>query len=174
MAPFVPEISRDDRVATRLRVLAVIDHRLQTLALRGNGAALCAAWVLLGPTVFICFASRVGGDTVDDTVALFASVEEDAGGGFAIAAGAAGFLDELLERAGKAIMGDKADVGGVDAHAEGGGGGDDVEGAGEGEGFFESGDSWGGEGCLDGGAGGELEAGVVGLAFYVGFWQASG
>ena len=120
------------------------------------------------PTVFVSFASGVSSNAEGDAVALLARVEEDAGGGFAVAAGAPGFLDELLERAGEAVVCDEADVWGVDAHAEGGGGGDDVEGSFEGEGFFERGDWWGGEGCLDGGAGGEFEAGVVGLAVYVG------
>ena len=81
------------------------------------------------PTVFVSFASGVGGDAEGDAVALLPRVEEDAGGGFAVAAGAPGFLDELLERAGEAVVGDEADVRGVDAHAEGGGGGDDVKGS---------------------------------------------
>ena len=62
-----------------------------------------------------------------DAVALLASVEDDAGGSFAVAAAAAGFLDEGLEAAGQAVVNDEADVGGVDAHAEGSCSDDDVE-----------------------------------------------
>ena len=135
MPPFIPEIRRDNLVSTHLRVLAVIDHRLQTLALRGDATALRAAgW--LEAAAFISFTGGVSSNAEGDAVALLARVEEDAGGGFAVAAGAPGFLDELLERAGEAVVCDEADVWGVDAHAESGGGGDDVEGSCEGEGFI--------------------------------------
>lgn len=165
----LPEVRRDDLMPTRPRVLAVTDHRAQTVPLRRGGAAAAAAAAAAGAVL-----GGVGADAVGDAVALLARVEEDAGGGFAVAAGAAGFLDELLERAREAVVRDEADVRGVDAHPEGGRGGDEVEAAAEGEGLFGRWDRGRGEGALDGGAGGELEPGVVGLAWDAGGGQAGG
>lgn len=77
-------------MSTHLRVLAVLDHSLQTFLLRGDTALRAARGVVLG------LARCVGRDAIDDPVALLARVEEDAGRGFAVAAGAPGFLDELF------------------------------------------------------------------------------
>ena len=51
--------------------------------------------------------------------------EELAGGGLAVAAGAADFLGVVLEGLGEVVVVDVADVFFVDAHAEGDGGDDD-------------------------------------------------
>lgn len=164
----IPEVRRNDPMSTRLRILAVLDHGVQTLLFRRDATLRAAGGFVPSLALGICF------DAVDDTIALLARVEEDAGGGFAVAAGTARFLDELFQGAGEAVVGYEADVGGVDSHAEGGGGGDDVEGSGEGEGFFEGWDCWGCEAALNGDSSGKLEAGMVGLTCYTGINQTRG
>jgi hypothetical protein len=77
------------------------------------------------------------------------SCAEDGAAGQAIASGAADLLVEGFERAGQRGVDDGADVGLVDAHAEGDGGDDDFELAGL-------------EGVLDALADARFEAGVVG------------
>ncbi len=52
--------------------------------------------------------------------------EQHAFAGQAVAAGAAGFLVVALDVFGQIVMDDEADVGLVDAHAEGDGGADDA------------------------------------------------
>jgi hypothetical protein len=68
----------------------------------------------------------------------------------------------------------EADVRGVDSHTECGRSSNDVKGAGKGEGFLEGWYRWGGEAGLDCYSGGRLEAGMVGLACYVGSGQTRG
>ena len=63
-------------------------------------------------------------------LAVLGAVEQDAFRALAVAAGAARLLVVLLEAAREVIVDDLADVGEVDAHAECGGGGDDLEAAG--------------------------------------------
>ncbi len=82
-------------------------------------------------------------------LAVGVGVEQDGAGGEAVAAGAADLLVEGFDRGGESGVDDGADVGLVDAHAEGDGGDDDFERAGL-------------EGGLDALAGGGFEAGVVG------------
>ncbi len=82
-------------------------------------------------------------------LAVGEGVEEDGAGGQAVAAGAADLLVVGLDGGGEGGVDDGADVGLVDAHAEGDGGDDDFEFAGE-------------EGGLDAVAGAGVEAGVVG------------
>src|SRR5258708_16293730 len=62
--------------------------------------------------------------------AVVGAVEEDAFGGPAVAARAPGLLVILLQAAGEVVVDHLADVGEVDAHAEGRGGDDDLETAG--------------------------------------------
>ena len=89
----------------------------------GGGEAFDVAEEAVG-----AFAFGVVGDLVDE-VAVFlsiaAGVEEEAVGRFAVAAGAPGFLVVAFEVFGKVSVDDEADVGFVDAHAEGDGGDDD-------------------------------------------------
>jgi len=66
------------------------------------------------------FALDVHIDAVGCSVALFAGIEDEGLGCFAVAACAAGFLDEGLEITGEAVVDYEADVGDVDAHSEGG------------------------------------------------------
>ena len=71
---------------------------------------------------------RGGGVAVDEVfedAEIVGAGEKFAGGGLAIASGAADFLGVVLERLGEVVVNDAADVGFVDAHAEGDGGGDD-------------------------------------------------
>jgi len=82
-------------------------------------------------------------------LAVGEGVEEDGAGGEAIAAGAAYLLVVLLDGAGKRGVDDGADVGFVDAHAEGDSGDDYFQFAGE-------------ELALDAFARGWIEAGMVG------------
>ena len=82
-------------------------------------------------------------------LAVGEGVEQDGARGLAVAAGAADLLVVALDGAGQRGVDDGADVGLVDAHAEGDGGDDDFELAGE-------------EVALDALAGGGVEAGVVG------------
>ena len=82
-------------------------------------------------------------------LAVGVAVEEDGAGGQAIAAGAADLLVEGFDGGGERGVDDGADVGLVDAHAEGDGGDDDLELAGL-------------EVALDALADAGLEAGVVG------------
>jgi hypothetical protein len=82
-------------------------------------------------------------------LAVGEGVQEDGAGGEAVAAGSADLLVVGLDGAGEGDVDDGADVGLVDAHAEGDGGDDDLELAGE-------------EVALDALAGGGVEAGVVG------------
>ncbi len=82
-------------------------------------------------------------------LAVGEGVEEDGAGGLAVASGAADLLVVLLDGAGERGVDDGADVGFVDAHAEGDGGDDDFEFAGE-------------EVALDALACGGVEACVVG------------
>ena len=81
--------------------------------------------------------------------AIDKTVEQDGARGKAIASGAADFLVEGFDGCGKRGVDDRANVGLVDAHAEGDGGDDDFKLAGL-------------EGGLDPLADGGLEAGVVG------------
>ncbi len=64
-------------------------------------------------------------------LAVGVAVEQDGAGGVAVAAGAADLLVVGLDRGGQGVVDDGADVGLVDAHAEGDGGDDDLELAGE-------------------------------------------
>ena len=63
-------------------------------------------------------------------LAVGAGVEQEAGGGLAVAAGPAGLLVVGLEGSGRLEVDDLPDVGQVDAHPEGGGGDDDLDPAG--------------------------------------------
>ena len=85
-------------------------------------------------------------------LAVGEGVEEDGAGGLAVASGAADLLVVGLDGAGEGDVDDGADVGLVDAHAEGDGGYD----------YFEFADE---EVALDSLAGGGVEAGVVGGGF---------
>ena len=64
-------------------------------------------------------------------LAVGEGVQEDGAAGLAVASGAADLLVVALDGAGKRGVDDGADVGFVDAHAEGDGGDDDLELAGE-------------------------------------------
>ena len=115
----------DPRVATPVRGFAVGDKLLETLgvaALLGfsadGGTAACAAATAASPSIL--------GDAVGNAVTFFARIEQDAAGGFAVPAGAAGFLVVSFETLREAPVHDEADVLLVDAHAERGGGDDDV------------------------------------------------
>ena len=88
-------------------------------------------------------------------------MEQDALAGEAVASGATGLLLEGLDRAGEAGVDDAADVGAVDAHAEGDGGADDV-------------DAFGGEVAFDPGSLLGGKAGVVGVGLDAAFGQALG
>ena len=127
----VAEVAAYDPVPTLARRLAVADRRLERFLL---AARLRLPRRRREPGPFRPLVSElalhVGLDEAADSVALLARVENDAGGGFAVAAAAAGFLDEGFQAAGQTEVDDEADVGGVDAHAKGGGGDDDVEGVG--------------------------------------------
>ncbi len=71
----------------------------------------------------------VGGGFFDEHApghGILAGVEEDAFGFEAVAAGAAGFLLVGFDGFGHAGVEDEADIGAVDAHAEGDGGDDEV------------------------------------------------
>ena len=75
-------------------------------------------------------ADGVGGggvavDEVFEDAEVVGAGEEFAGGGLAVAAGTADFLGVVFEGLGEVVVDDAADVGLVDAHAEGDGGGDD-------------------------------------------------
>jgi len=112
----------------------------------GGGEAFDVAEEAEGALAF-----GVVGDLVDE-VAVFlsiaAGVEEEAVGGLAVAAGAAGFLVVAFEVFGEVAVDDEADVWFVDAHAEGDGGDDDGAVVAD-------------EGFLGGAAFGGLHAGVV-------------
>ena len=82
-------------------------------------------------------------------LAVGVGVEEDGAAGEAVASGSADLLVEGFDGAGEGDVDDGADVGLVDAHAEGDGGDDDFELSCE-------------EAGLDAVAGGRVEAGVVG------------
>ena len=100
-------------------------------------------------------AGEVGGGrvvAVEEEVVHLAvgeAVEQDGAGGQAVAAGAADLLVEGFDGCGQGGVDDGADIGFVDAHAEGDGGDDDFELAGL-------------EAALDALADGGFEAGVVG------------
>ena len=87
-------------------------------------------------------------------LAVGEGVEEDGAGGLTVAAGAADLLVVGLDGAGESDVDDGADVGLVDAHAEGDGGDDDLEFAGV-------------EVALDALADAGFEAGVVGGGFAI-------
>jgi hypothetical protein len=82
-------------------------------------------------------------------LAIGEGVKEDGAGWIAVASGATDLLVVGLDGAGESSMDDGADVGLVDAHAEGDGGDDDIERAGE-------------EVALDALARGGVESGVIG------------
>ena len=104
-------------MSTRPRILTILHQFLQTLSppprmfLRFPSLALFSSLPL---------------DEVSGAVAGFTGVVEDAEGGETVAPGAAGFLVVVLEGLREGPVDDEADVGFVDAHAEGGGGDDDV------------------------------------------------
>ena len=95
-------------------------------------------------------------------------MEDNAGGSFAIAARAPGFLHELLKAAGHAKMEHETDAGDVDAHSEGGGGDYQVERCRRGGGSGVD------EGGLNGFAGVFIEASVVGGGGYRGLGKFEG
>ncbi len=80
-----------------------------------------------------CDAGELGGYGVvaleEEVVhlAVGEAVEEDGAGGQAVAAGAADLLVEGFDGGGQGVVDDGADVGLIDAHAEGDGGDDDLE-----------------------------------------------
>jgi hypothetical protein len=67
-------------------------------------------------------AGGIAADEVAERVEVVAAGEDFAVSGEAIAAGAAGFLEEVFEGFGEIVVIDGADVGFIDAHAEGDGG----------------------------------------------------
>ena len=108
-------------VAALVGLAEVLDQRLVP-ALEGAGVALHLAQV--GDVGFAQLARQLHDPAPLQEVG--GRVEQQALGGEAVAAGAAGLLLVVLERLGRAGVHDEAHVRSIDAHAEGDGGDDDV------------------------------------------------
>ena len=108
-------------VAALVGLAEVLDQRLVP-ALERAGVALHLAQV--GDVGFAQLARQLHDPAPLQEVG--GRVEQQALGGEAVAAGAAGLLLVVLERLGRAGVHDEAHVGSIDAHAEGDGGDDDV------------------------------------------------
>ena len=158
----ISKVFGDNLMPTPIHALTVPDHRPKTLQPTPRRVRLrTRRHTRLSPTR--AFPVDVAHHPSLRALLVFARVEDDARGRLAVAARAAGFLHELLQALGHAHVQHESDGRDVDAHAEGGGGDDDVEGALERGGGFEGGGDWGrDEGFLDGGADVRVQTCVVG------------
>ena len=155
------KILRNQLMPAAARGFTILNRLLQTLHPRLRLRST--------PTVLLLveLAIDIQADTVEDPIPLLARIKNDAAGCLPVAAGAAGFLNKGLEATGEAVMEDEADGRGVDAHAEGRGGDDNVEAAPEGLGGLEGRDWWVNEIFLQSLAECWVEAGVIGGCGYI-------